>query len=43
MFSHHYCWFSHKTITIMAVQVPFKKPLRKALHDTAAVAKNKFV
>jgi len=30
-------------LTIMAMQVPFKKPLRKALQNTAAVAKNKFV
>jgi len=28
---------------IMAMQVLFKKPLRKDLQDTAAVAKNKFV
>jgi len=25
------------------MQVPFKKPLRKALQDTAALAKNKLV
>jgi len=30
-------------LTIMAMQVPFKKHLRRALQDTAAVAKNKFV
>jgi len=29
-------------LTIMTMQVLFKKPLRKALQDTAAVAKNKF-